>query len=118
MPEEARAGTRSNMLGQALLDAARFPELKVSGRVLRLTAPDAAQLAVEVLLRGQVTRLELPVRFAWRDAATLEVDGELELRQTQLGLAPFSVMMGALQVEDLMHLRFRLVARATVETSR
>jgi hypothetical protein len=118
VPDDARAGTRTNMLGPALLDAAQFPDLRVSGRVLRLTGPYTALLEVEVLLRGRRARLELPVHFAWRDAATLGLDGEFELRQTQLGLTPFSVMMGALQVEDLMQLRFSIVGRAITELPR
>ena len=42
--------------------------------------------------------------------ADLVASGELELRQSELGLTPFSVMMGALQVQDAMQVRFRLVA--------
>jgi hypothetical protein len=45
-------------------------------------------------------------------AGRLSVAGTLELRQSTLGLAPFSVMMGALQVRDDMRLRFKIVATA------
>jgi hypothetical protein len=38
------------------------------------------------------------------------VRGEFALRQSELGLTPFSAMLGALQVQDEMHLTFRLVA--------
>jgi len=40
----------------------------------------------------------------------LVASGEVELRQSQLGLTPFSVMMGALQVQDAMRVQFRLIA--------
>jgi len=43
---------------------------------------------------------------------TLTVTGELRLRQSELGLTPFSALMGALAVEDEMRVRFRIVARA------
>jgi hypothetical protein len=32
------------------------------------------------------------------------------VRQTDLGLKPFSAMLGALQVQDEMRVRFRIVA--------
>ena len=118
VPEEARVGTRANMLGAALLQAAEHPRIRVVGRVSRLLSTDRAELTVDVQVRGQATQLLLPVRYAWRDADTLEVEGEFELQQTQLGLVPFSVMMGALQVDDRMQLGFRVVARVAPEKPR
>lgn len=118
VPDDARAGTRANMLGASLLQAEQFPLIRVAGTVARRLSSDEVELSVDVQLRGQATRLVLPVRWGWRDASTLEVEGGFELRQTQLGLTPFSVMMGALQVEDPMRLDFKLVARATPEASR
>ena len=62
-------------------------------------------------VRDVQTRLELPVNVEQRDALTLVASGEATLRQSQFGLVPFSVMMGALQVQDEMQLQFRIVAR-------
>jgi hypothetical protein len=42
----------------------------------------------------------------------LSATGSLELRQTALGLTPFSLMLGALQVQDQMRLKFRIIAVA------
>jgi hypothetical protein len=36
--------------------------------------------------------------------------GSLELRQTALGLTPYSLMLGALQVQDAMTVKFSIVA--------
>jgi hypothetical protein len=36
--------------------------------------------------------------------------GSFELRQTALGLTPFSLMLGALQVQDAMRIKFEIVA--------
>jgi hypothetical protein len=33
------------------------------------------------------------------------------LRQSELGLKPFSIMLGALQVQDQMVVKFRIVAK-------
>jgi len=42
----------------------------------------------------------------------LTATGEFPLRQSELGLTPFSAMLGALQVQDEMRIRLRVVARA------
>jgi hypothetical protein len=34
----------------------------------------------------------------------------LELRQTALGLTPYSLMLGALQVQDAIRIKFNIVA--------
>jgi hypothetical protein len=43
----------------------------------------------------------------------LRASGELSLRQSALGLKPFSVMLGALQVLDEIKVRAQIVARAS-----
>ena len=60
-------------------------------------------------VRGQQRSFDAPVHYQL-NGATLTVSGEFALRQSELGLTPFSAMLGALQVQDEMHLSFRLVA--------
>jgi hypothetical protein len=45
------------------------------------------------------------------NAGELLVVGKLPLKQTDLGLAPFTALLGVLQVQDEMQLQFRIVAR-------
>jgi hypothetical protein len=66
---------------------------------------------IQSAVRGQVRTFAVPVRYE-REGATLVLSGETALRQSDLGLTPFSAMLGALQVQDEMHVRFRIVARA------
>jgi len=40
----------------------------------------------------------------------LTASGELPLKQTDLGLTPFTAMLGALAVQDEMKVRFHFVA--------
>jgi hypothetical protein len=115
--ESAREGTRHNMLGEALLDAQRNPEIVL--RSLRLepaggAAPDSATVRahVESSVRGQLRSFTVPVRYRLGGDGTLEVSGESPLRQSELGLTPFSAMLGALQVQDEMRVSFHIVARA------
>jgi len=49
------------------------------------------------------------------DGDTLEVDGEMPLKQTDIGLTPFSLFGGALKVEDGMKIRFHIIARASAQ---
>jgi hypothetical protein len=44
------------------------------------------------------------------DSSRLLAIGSLELRQSDLGLSPYSLMLGALQVQDAMTIKFKIVA--------
>jgi hypothetical protein len=46
------------------------------------------------------------------DAHRVTAIGSMELRQTALGLTPYSLMGGALQVQDAMQLKFRITLAA------
>ena len=120
VPDSAREGTRRNMLGEALLDSERNPQivlrsvrLESAGQPAAGTGGEAkAVLArVQSTVRGQVRTISVPVRYRLA-AGTIIVSGETPLRQSDIGLTPFSALLGALQVQDEMRVRFRLVARA------
>jgi polyisoprenoid-binding protein YceI len=112
--ESARAGTQRNMLGPALLDAAEFPDLVLSAERLE---PVPAGRPGEVLahlrteVRGELRSITMPVRYELR-GSELTVSADGPLRQSELGLTPFSALLGALAVQDEMQVSIRLVARA------
>jgi hypothetical protein len=65
--------------------------------------------AVAFSVAGHESKIEVP--FALQiDAAHLAATGTLELRQSALGLTPYSLMLGALQVQDTMTIKFKIVA--------
>ena len=105
------AGTRKNMLGDRVLDAAQFPVLKLSG-----TGPvgeaDHQMLHVQIELVGHSVELDLPTTVVVDDSG-LEAQGQFELNHSDLGLKPFSVMMGALQVAEKMSFSYRIRAEKT-----
>jgi polyisoprenoid-binding protein YceI len=112
VPDSAREGTRRNMLGAALLDGANFPQIVLRAVALGEQAPPAtggviAHVAVSV--RGAEREITLPVRWQ-RARGTLTVDADTTLRQSELGLKPFSALLGALQVQDEMQVSLHLVA--------
>jgi hypothetical protein len=101
-------GTRRNLEGSQVLDAARFPRITVRG--LGATGgPDDWRVRAAVEVRGEIHAVDAPARVE-RDGHRLVARGEFELRQTALGLTPFSVAMGALKVRDELTVRYVLVA--------
>jgi hypothetical protein len=122
VPDSAKEGTRKNMLGAALLDSEHSPEI-----VLRSASPlepapagsDAQWLAhVEVTVRDHTSTVVVPVHYE-PHPDQIVLFGEFPLKQTDLGLTPFSALLGALQVVDEMKVRFHIVAHpATTQTGR
>jgi polyisoprenoid-binding protein YceI len=106
--DEAKSGTLRNMLSPALLDAAEFPEITVRG-----SAPSrsAAAAAVTVTVAGHESQLEVPFDLE-SSAGGLRASGNFSVRQSALGLTPYSVMLGALRVQDEIRIKFKLVAVA------
>jgi polyisoprenoid-binding protein YceI len=105
----AREGTRTHMLGERQLDAAHFPSIAL--RCVRMTPTSAGMsLQVAVTLRDRETLLTVPLQWEYQDGS-LRASGEFSFRQSELGLEPYSLLLGALRVADEVHARFELVAR-------
>lgn len=109
VPQGARDGTRKNLLSEALLDGANHPTIRLRATDVQ-AASDGYDVGVEVTLKGQTHALRVPVAVQ-RAEGTLTATGEFPLRQSDLGLKPFSVAMGTLVVVDEMRIQFSLVAR-------
>ncbi|HTV50164.1 MAG TPA: hypothetical protein VME21_03190 [Steroidobacteraceae bacterium] len=114
VPEEARAGTRQNLLGPGVLAAAAHPLIEARCAGFESSTPlqaDAGELRalLQVRLRGLTRTLTFPIRYRLT-AQRLEADGELDVRQSELGLTPFSILLGALRVRDEMSVRLHVVA--------
>lgn len=105
----AVAATRRNLLGPQVLDAQRWPEIRVLARVDDL-APGDTQADLHLSVRGIGRRYRVPVLIEAAGDA-LAVSGSLVVRQSDLGIVPFSVLGGALQVRDGIEVDFRVVGR-------
>jgi hypothetical protein len=130
-----KSGTERNMMSAALLNDAQFPQITVrslsvgafesdgaartssvpaadTARV-RITAPAPAWVAtLEIQVAGHASKISVPFALE-RGGGRLTATGSVALRQSALGLTPFSVMLGALQVQDEMRIKFKIVAVAT-----
>lgn len=101
--------TRKNMLGPDLLDAEHYPEVRV--RSVRLLGPDwGPDATVRIELHGVSRDLTVPIAVE-HGTDSLTVTGGFDLKQSDFGLKPFSVLGGGLQVADTLHVRFHLVAQ-------
>ena len=83
-------------------------------RVRRIGGSAAAPLlALRAYVAGHDALVDVPAHVE-RDAARLRATGDIELRQTALGLTPFGLMFGALRVADTIGVHFDIVARPVV----
>ena len=113
VPDDAKSGTLRNMLSAAVLDADEFPSITVDS-VAVSGATDAAGAGVllanvTISVAGHESKLDLPFTLQ-SDSRHLSASGSLELRQSSLGLTPYSLMLGALQVQDEVTIKFQIIA--------
>lgn len=109
VPQSAREGTRTNLLSTGLLDAAQYPTIRLRATDI-IEAANGYDMGVEITIKDQVRNVRVPVSVE-RGEGTLKATGEFPLKQSELGLKPFSVAMGTLVVIDEMKIRFEVVAR-------
>jgi polyisoprenoid-binding protein YceI len=109
VPQSARDGTRRNLLSPALLDGANYPTIRLRCTDI-VAAGEGFEAGVEIMLKDQPRHVRVPVALERKDGA-LKATGEFSLKQSELGLKPFSVAMGSLVVLDEMRINFEIVAR-------
>ena len=103
------AGTRKNMLSERVLDGEKYPQIRITG-----TGPTMGgsmqELAVKVEMLGRVIDLKVPTKVTI-DGDQLRATGEFELNHADLGMQPFSVMAGALQVGEKLSFTYDIRAQ-------
>jgi polyisoprenoid-binding protein YceI len=109
VPQTARDGTRKNLLSEALLDGANHPFIRLRATDV-VAAGEGYEVGVEIGIKDQVRVARVPVTFERKQGAVI-ARGEFPLKQSELGLKPFSVAMGTLVVLDEMRIRFEISAR-------
>jgi len=101
-------GTRANML-EKVLEAEKFPFalIRVSGANAKQRS---ATLEVAITLHGTTRTLQAPAQIN-ADATQMSVAGRLGFDQTDFGITPYSLLGGAIAVQNRVELRFRIRAR-------
>jgi YceI-like domain len=83
------------------------PGATTPGAVASGTVVLTATVAISVA--GHESKLEVPFTLQF-DSSRLSATGSMEVRQSTIGLTPYSLMLGALQVQDVMKIKFKFVA--------
>ncbi len=101
--------TRDNMLGKRVLNADSYPVITLTGTGLTGDGPDS-MLTFTFEILGNVVELQVP--FTLRlDEDVLEATGAFQLSHGDLGMRPFTTMLGALRVADELNFKFRIRAQ-------
>jgi hypothetical protein len=98
-------GTRRNMLDK-VLEAGRYPVVLI--QVTRV-ANDRSRLYVKIMLQGKVHDYEVPAQIETFTGGIV-ISGQMTFNQTDFGIIPFSILGGAIQVQDRLDLRFKIHA--------
>lgn len=102
-------GTRRNLLGPKVLDADRFPTVRLHSQAV---AGDWPLLVADVAITIKgVTRVQPVLLTLGREGEQLRARGEFVVRQTDFGIEPFSVLGGLMAVQDAIGVRFDLIGR-------
>ena len=106
IPEKAIAGTRTNMLGEKLLQATQFPSIQIRSESITGNFPDI-QVAAIVTIRGAEIAITFPASVEM-SGESFVASGELEITHAGLGLKPFKAALGTLQVRDALVLQYEI----------
>lgn len=106
LTDEAIAATRRNMLGEKNFQADQFPWVRLQSIQIVGEAPKfAARVAIELHGQTRETWIALTVSGL---PETLHVEGAWVLKQSDFGIAPFSILGGLLAIQDEVVIEFVL----------
>jgi len=107
--EPARLGTRENLLGEDVLDAGRYPLIRIAS--VALAGPRwNPTVTARITLRGVTRDVRFPAAV-FQSGDALEVIAGFRVRHSDFGIKPFTVLGGGLLVRDAIDIRVRVVAQ-------
>lgn len=101
-------GTRRNLMRPEVLNGEQFPEIKLVASQVTGSI-DAPRVNAQVTIKGVTRELRIPLTLDVQQDRIV-ASGAFDLLQTDFGIKPFSIALGALQVRDDLHVKYRLVA--------
>jgi hypothetical protein len=111
--DQARKGTRDNMLGAEVLDAEHFPFIRIESDTL-IGPRWNPSVGARITVRQTTSELKFPAAV-FEQPGSLTVVASFQVLQSTLGLKAFSVLGGAIKVNDRIDVRVRLVARLAAD---
>jgi hypothetical protein len=110
VPEDAKSGTLHNMLSATQLNGAQFPTLTVKS--VAIDDPQGVPTAaMTVTVSGHDSAVSAPFSMTGSQGQLTAI-ASFELLQSSVGIKPYSLMGGALQVRDSMQVKLTIVANA------
>jgi polyisoprenoid-binding protein YceI len=108
VPQADKDGTRRNMLRPDVLDGERFRELTVTSAQVSGTL-EAPRIVARITIKDVARDVSVPVKIA-TTGGRLTASGAFDVQQTDFGIKPFSAALGALAVQDRLHITFEIAA--------
>jgi polyisoprenoid-binding protein YceI len=109
IPQSDKDGTRKNMLKPEVLDGDHYAEVKLRSAKIAGTLAEP-QVTAHITIKDASRDVEVPVKIGV-EGAKLSASGEFDILQSDFGIKPFSVALGALEVQDRLHIKFTIVAQ-------
>ena len=109
VPDDARVATRRNLQRPEVLDVERYPTIALQSTAVSGSRENPV-LRMRVSIKGVAREVTALARVR-EEGDRLVADGEFAIRQTDFGITPFSVALGALQVQDQLRVKFSIVCR-------
>jgi hypothetical protein len=106
IPQDARDGTRENMLGEKLLHGEQFPTIQIQSTAIEGSMPEV-NIATTVTVKETEQSVTFPANIELTDNSFV-ARGQLEITHGELGLSPFTAAGGALAVRDLMVFKYEI----------
>jgi polyisoprenoid-binding protein YceI len=108
VPQADKDGTRRNMLRPDVLDGERFRELTVKSVQVSGTL-EAPRIIARITIKDVSRDVTVPVKIA-TTGGRLTASGAFDVQQTEFGIKPFTAALGALAVQDKLHITFEITA--------
>jgi polyisoprenoid-binding protein YceI len=113
--EKDRKEVQDTMLGEQVLDTARYPQIQFSSSSVRVLSNKSGEMSLQVEgtlgLHGAKKTVVAPVHVRLADDGTLTADAEVPLLQSEFGITPIKIAGGTVRVKDKLKLTFHFVAR-------
>jgi polyisoprenoid-binding protein YceI len=106
---DAKAGTLHNMLSAPVLNAADNPTIEITS-ISFDQSHGVVQATLQVRIAGHQATVTAPFTYLAQPQA-LSASAEFELKQSALGMTPYSLMLGALSVRDTMLIKIKLAGK-------
>jgi polyisoprenoid-binding protein YceI len=104
--EKNRIEIRTDMLGEKLLDAARFPTITFRSTKVEQASPETFAVTGNLSLHGQIRSIKMNVKKSGNAYV-----GETKLKQTEFGMTPVTVAGGTIKVKDEVRVDFSIATR-------